>query len=496
MPSNLPGTQHEYSRRILHSLATLIFVAVCLLRPFRPAFSQENAQKGRVPNIVLILADDLGWTDLGCQGSKYYRTPNLDKLASEGVRFTTAYSACTVCSPTRAAVLTGQYPARLHITDWIAGHKRPFARLSVPDWTMHLPHETTTIAERLREAGYSTLHIGKWHLGGEEFGPTTHGFQTNIGGNDKGSPPSYFFPYERNNIRLPGLTEGHEGEYLNERLADETISWIESRKDKPFFVYLPHYAVHTPLQAPADAIEANKQRLIPGYPQQNPTYCSMVESLDAAVGKLTAKLAEWKLAENTIVVFTSDNGGLVLRDTTSNAPLRVGKGSAYEGGVRIPLIVRYPAAIMPAVNDTPVISMDLLPTLVELATGKAPGADQVDGVSLARVLTKNEKLAPRDLFWHYPHYHPGGATPYTAIRSGDWRLVEFFEDQHVELYNLKEDIGEKTDLAAKEPVKRDELRAKLQAWRKGVGAQLPTANPNFNPARDGEPAPNKKKAAK
>jgi arylsulfatase A-like enzyme len=452
-----------------------------------------------LPNIILILADDLGWTDLGCQGSKYYRTPNLDKLASEGVRFTTAYSACTVCSPTRAAVLTGQYPARLHITDWIAGSKRPFAKLSVPDWTMHLPHETTTIAELLRTAGYNTLHVGKWHLGGEEFGPTTHGFQTNIAGNDKGSPPSYFFPYERNNIKLPGLSEGKEGEYLNDRLTDEAIGWIESRREKPFFVYMPHYAVHTPLQAKAADIEANRQRLIPGYGQQNPTYCSMVESLDANVGRLLTKLDEWRLADNTIVIFTSDNGGLVLRETTSNLPLRVGKGSAYEGGVRVPLIVRYPAAVKPTVNDTPVMSIDLLPTLVDLTTGK-PAAVKTDGVSLARLLKGGKELAPRDLYWHYPHYHPGGATPYSAIRSGDWRLVEWFEDQHVELYNLRDDVGEKTDLAAKEPAKRDELRTKLHAWRMEVGAQLPTPNPDADAARDGEPPapknPAKKKAAK
>jgi arylsulfatase A len=343
------------------------------------------------------------------------------------VRFTTAYSACTVCSPTRAAVLTGQYPARLHITDWIAGHKRPFAKLSVPDWTMHLPHETTTIAEILKEAGYNTLHIGKWHLGGEKFGPTTHGFQTNIAGNDKGSPPSYFFPYERNNVKLPGLSEGREGEYLNDRLTNEAIRWIESRRDMPFFVYMPHYAVHTPLQAPVEAIEANKQRLIPGYGQQNPTYCSMVENLDTNVGRLLTKLDEWKLAENTIVVFTSDNGGLALRETTSNLPLRVGKGSAYEGGVRVPLIVRYPAAMKSAVNETPVMSIDLLPTLVELATRKVT-AVKTDGVSLAGLLKDGKQLARRDLYWHYPHYHPGGATPYSAIRSCDWRLVEWFED--------------------------------------------------------------------
>lgn len=455
-----------------------------------------GADAPRPPNIILILADDLGWTDLSCQGSKSYRTPHLDRLATEGVRFTTAYSACTVCSPTRAAVLTGQYPARLHITDWIAGHKRPFAKLSVPEWTMHLPPETTTIAEVLAAAGYATLSIGKWHLGDEKYGPLTHGFQTNIGGNDKGQPPSYFFPYERNNIQLPGLSKGAEGEYLTDRLTDEALSWIEQQKS-PFFVYFPHYAVHTPLQAPAAAIEEAKGRIQPGNPQQNPTYAAMIENLDQNIGRLLAKLGEWKLAENTIVVFTSDNGGLTLRDITSNLPLRAGKGSAYEGGVRVPLLIRYPAAVKPAVSDSPVLSIDLLPTLLDLA-GIAPApALSMDGVSLAGVLKGEEKLA-RELFWHYPHYHPGGATPYSAVRSGDWRLIEFFEDNHVELYNLKQDVAEKNDLAAKETSKRDELRARLKTWRTSVGAQLPTPNAKYDANRDEAPAGknSKKQAAK
>lgn len=463
--------------------------------------TSQAAEASRSPNIILILADDLGWTDLGCQGSKYYRTPNLDRLASEGVRFTNAYAACTVCSPTRAAVLTGQYPARLHITDWIAGHKRPFAKLSVPEWTMHLPTDKTTIAEVLRGCGYSTLSIGKWHLGEEQYGPLAHGFQTNIGGNDRGQPPSYFFPYERNNLKLPGLEKGKEGEYLNDRLTDEALRWIEQQKS-PFFVYFPHYAVHTPLQAPAASIEETTQRLQPGNPQQNPTYAAMIENLDQNVGRLLEKLKEWKLAENTIVIFTSDNGGLTLRDVTSNLPLRVGKGSAYEGGVRVPLIVRYPAAIKPAVNDTPVISVDLFPTLAHFGGAEPSQPLTVDGLNLSGLLTKGEKLAARDLYWHYPHYHPGGATPYSAVRSSDWRLVEFFEDNRLELYDLKNDVSEKIDLAAKETAKRNELHAKLKAWRTAVGAQLPTPNPMYDKARnEAPPAKNpaknpKKQAAK
>jgi arylsulfatase A len=461
------------------------------------------AESSRPPNIVLILADDLGWTDLGCQGSQFYRTPNLDRLATEGVRFTNAYAACTVCSPTRAALLTGQYPARLHITDWITGHKRPFAKLNVPDWTMHLPLETTTIAEVLQGLGYTTLSVGKWHLGGEKYGPLAHGFQTNIAGNDKGSPPSYFYPYQRNNQSLPDLESGKEGEYLNDRLTDEALRWMETRRDAPFFVYFPHYAVHTPLQAPAAAVAAAQERLRPEYPQLNPTYAAMIENLDYNVGRLLDKLNEWKLTADTIVIFTSDNGGLTLRNTTSNVPLRDGKGSPYEGGVRVPLIIRYPAAIKPAVNDTPVITVDLFPTLCDLTNAKPEQSLTLDGVSLAGMLTKGQPLPDRDLFWHYPHYHPGGATPYSAIRSGDWWLVEFFEDDRVELYHLKNDIGEKMDLAMTEPAKRDELRAKLKAWRTAVGAQLPTPNPMYDKDRDAGPAaknsgnqPPKKQAAK
>jgi arylsulfatase A-like enzyme len=469
------------------TFVTLGFVAFFTAVIVRQSACAAADSVARPPNIVLILADDLGGTDLGCQGSKYYRTPNLDRLAAEGVRFTSAYSACTVCSPTRAAVLTGQYPARLHITDWIAGHKRPFAKLSIPDWTMHLPHDKTTIAEILQGCGYATLSIGKWHLGEEKYGPLSHGFQTNIGGNDRGQPPSYFFPYERNGIQLPGLEKGQEGEYLTDRLTDEALAWIEAHQQAPFFVYFPHYAVHTPLQAPAKLSEENKNRQLPGYPQQNPTYAAMIENLDHNIGRLLAKLAESKLAENTIVIFTSDNGGLTLRDTTSNLPFRAGKGSAYEGGVRIPLIVRYPAAVKPAVNDTPVMSIDLFPTLSHFAGAEPTQPLTVDGVSLVGLLKNQKPLEQRDLFWHYPHYHPGGATPYSAIRSGDWRLVEFFEDDRVELYNLKNDVSEKTDLAAKEPAKRDELRAKLKAWRTAVGAQLPTPNPAYDKTKDEAP---------
>jgi arylsulfatase A-like enzyme len=450
------------------------------------------------PNVVLILIDDLGWTDLGCQGSQFYETPHIDRLAASGMRFTQGYSACTVCSPTRAAVLTGQYPARLRITDWIEGHKRPFAKLQVPDWTMHLPHETLTLAEIFQASGYATCHIGKWHLGGEEFWPTTHGFDRNVGGNHRGQPPSYFFPYEREGIKLPGLAEGKEGEYLVDRLTDEAIRFITSSKDQPFFLYLPHYTVHTPLQAKPELVAKYRSKAAqhPELPHHNAVYAAMIESLDDGVGRLLAALDELKLRDNTLVIFTSDNGGLL--SSTSNVPLRAGKGSAYEGGVRVPLIFSYPPVIAAgSASDVPAMSIDLAPTLVELCGLELAQPPKWDGVSLASSLKGGGGVQRDTLYWHYPHYHPGGASPYGAIRADDYRLVESYEDGKVELYNLKEDVGERHDLAAAQPAKRDELLARLRAWRGSVAAQMPSPNPAYDAAKDAaRPAAKSKKTQK
>ena len=455
------------------------------------------AADARPPNVILILIDDLGWTDLGCQGSAFYETPHIDRLAASGMRFTHAYSACTVCSPTRAAVLTGMYPARLHITDWIEGHKRPFAKLKVPDWTKHLPHETLTMAEVFRANNYATAHVGKWHLGGEEYWPTTQGFDVNIGGNHRGQPPSYFFPYERDAIKLPGLADGKEGEYLTDRLTDEAIGFINANRERPFFIYMPHYTVHTPLQAKPDLItkyRAKAERL-PDQPHRNAVYAAMIESLDEGVGRLMAALDELKLRENTIVIFTSDNGGLA--SSTSNVPLRAGKGSAYEGGVRVPLIFSYPRVIVAgSTSGTPAMSMDLLPTLVKLCGLKLPKQSAFDGINLAPALIQSGAIIRDALYWHYPHYHPGGATPYGAVRAGDWRLVEFYETSKVELYHLKVDVGEKNDLAAAEPAKRDQLLGMLQKWRESVKAQMPTPNPDYNAAKDAARPTKKAKKSK
>jgi len=442
-----------------------------LLAGFLPGF---QAAPARPPNVILVLVDDMGWTDLACFGSGFYETPAVDRLAAGGMRFTQAYSACTVCSPSRASLMTGKYPPRVNITDWIPGHKRPKARLKVPEINLQLALEEVTVAEVLKENGYATASVGKWHLGGPAFFPDKQGFDLNIGGCDKGQPPSYFSPY-----RIPTLQDGERGEYLTDRLALEAVRFIEANRDRPFFLYLPHYAVHTPLQGKKDVIEKYRARAKPGAGQGNAVYASMVESVDDAMNRILSKLDELRISERTVILFTSDNGGLLR--STSNEPLRAGKGSAYEGGVRVPLIVKWPGVTKPgSACDVPVISPDLFATILEIAGAKGapPG---IDGESLVPLLRQGVGLRREAIFWHYPHYHPGGATPYGAVRKGDLKLIEFYEDGHLELYNLKEDIGEKKDLAADLPVKAKELRELLAKWRAEVGARMPTPNPDYDP---------------
>ncbi len=451
----------------------------------------------RHPNVILILVDDMGQTDLSCYGSRFYETPNIDQLAKEGVRFTNGYAACTVCSPTRAALLTGKYPARLHLTDWIAGHERPHAKLKIPDWQKFLPFEEITLAEQFKSAGYATASIGKWHLtpglkdGDEAYYPDKHGFDVNIGGYHRGQPPRYVSPYG-----IPTLKDGPAGEFLSDREAKEAVGFIKANKDKPFFIYLPHYAVHQPIAGKPDVVAKFKAKAAqtPDLRQKNATYAALVTSVDEALGTIRAALKELKLEDDTIIVFTTDNGGLL--PTTDNAPLRAGKGSAYEGGVRVPLIVYWPGVTKPGtVEATPAVSVDLYPTLLEM-TGVKPLQSLVDGVSLAPLLKTGAKPDREAIFWHYPHYHPGGATPYSAIRSGDYRLVHFYEDGRDELYDLAQDIGETKDLAAAQPERAKALRTRLDAWLKSVDAQLPSANPAFDPGADDAGKAKGKKAAR
>lgn len=447
------------------------------MRFFLPVFvllaaacSLSGAEK---PNIIIFLIDDLGATDLGCTGSKYYETPNIDRLAKDGCRFTNCYSACTVCSPSRAAMITGKYPARLHITDWIAGHNRPNARLAIPDWTKELPKPEKTIAQHLGAAGYRTCAIGKWHL--SPGGPAAHGFDIAIADNHKGQPDSYLSPYKN-----PNLPDGPPGESLTHRLTEEAVKFIETKSDKPFFLYLAHFAVHTPLGGLPDVVAKYEEKAKITTPQGKAKYAAMIAGVDDSVGRIRARLADLKIADNTLIIFTSDNGGLL--GSTANLGMRAGKGSAYEGGVRVPGMIYWPGVSrVGAESATPVITMDWFATALDAAGVKA----QSEGMSV-RSLLKSELVPMRPLFWHYPHYHPGGATPYSAIRSGDLRLVHFYEDDHDELYDLKKDPEEKHDLSATEGDLRNELRRQLDAWLKETGAQFPTPNSRYNAEQDAQ----------
>ncbi len=437
-------------------------------------------------NFIFILVDDLGWTDLGCYGSAFYETPNIDTLARQGMKFKNAYVAAPVCSPSRASILTSKYPARLHLTDWIPGRKQwPTAKLLVPQFNQQLDLEELIIPQALKPAGYVSASIGKWHLGDEPFYPEKHGFNLNIAGTRRGSPVSYFGPFD-----LPGLQTGQKGEYLTDRLNQEALKFIVENRERPFFLYLAHFTVHIPLQAKEELIAKYQRKSVtPGQGHHNPIYAAMIESLDQGVGEIMKKLDELNIAERTVVFLTSDNGGLLYEGNrkeavTSNRPLRAGKGHLYEGGIREPLIVRWPAVVRPGtICDVPVTSTDYFPTILEMA-GIARDPSQVfDGVSIVALLRQTEGSASRALYWHYPHYSNQGGAPSSAVREGPYKLIEFFEDGRLELYNLEKDVGERDDLAAREPTKAAELHQKLKQWRASLNAQMPALNPNYDPSQ-------------
>lgn len=444
-------------------------------------------------NVVFFLIDDLGWRDLGCNGSDYYKTPNIDRLAKEGVRFTDAYAACTVCSPTRAAIMTGKYPARLLLTQWLpsgrwsrTGHKMKEGR-----YISNLPLEEVTIAEALRQHGYKTAFMGKWHLGTETYYyPEHQGFDVNIAGRDYGAPGSYFFPFT-GKWRIPSTGKtlhkkqplsGKKGDYLADRLAEEAEEFIRSNAENPFFMMLSHYAVHTPLQGKPDKVA--KYEAVPETKRQGkPAYAAMVESVDDSVGRVTGVLRELGLEENTLVIFTSDNGGFA--GATSNAPLRANKGSNYEGGLRVPAVIKWPGSGKGGrTSSVPITSTDFYPTILA-ATGQALRPHQhVDGVNLTPLLRGNGQVKREALFWHYPHYnrHPQNF-PAGVIRSGDWKLMQAFETGEVSLFNLKEDIGETKNLALKHPKRAKRMLAKLKRWQQEVGAESMRINPEHQSKR-------------
>lgn len=453
------------------------------------------------PNIVFILADDLGWSDLASYGSTFHETPHLDRLATQGMRFTQAYAASNVCSPTRASILTGRYPARVGITDWLPGRKsRPEDRLLPPALPDHLALAEVTLAETLRAAGYRTASVGKWHLGEKpEHYPEHQGFDLNFGGSGKGHPPSYFSPH-----RLPNFPDGPAGEHLDDRLTREAGDFMQrtAAEGRPFLLYLTHYSPHTPLQAKPELIAKYQAKLAAQPPagpaiaqhpqdgsvravQSHVTYAAMIETLDTSIGRLVAQLDELGLRENTIIVFTSDNGGLSTMEgsPTSNLPLRAGKGWAYEGGVRVPLLVAWPARI-PAgrLSDEVVTSPDFFPTLLDLAGIPAQAAAHVDGRSFAPALAPQPvSSAARPIYWHYPHYSNQRGKPHGAVRAGRWKLIEWFEDGRTELFDLAADLAESADLSATQPEVARELLGQLRAWRENVGARMPTPNPNHRP---------------
>ncbi len=442
-----------------------------------------------LPNIVFILADDLGWADLGCQGSTFHQTPHIDALARQGMRFTDAYAAASICSPARASILTGKYPARLHLTDWLPGRKdMPSQKLLRPVIEQQLPLQERTLAEWLKPAGFVTGILGKWHLGANGFGPEQQGFDFCIGGSQGGTPPTFFYPYrtaQTPNFQVKGLEHGAEGEYLTDRLTAEAEKFIDANKEKPFFLYFPHFAVHIPLSAKPALVE--KYKTVAPSAQSNAIYAAVLESLDESVGRLMRKLEDANLADNTIFVFTSDNGGLSVKEgpntpATSNLPLRAGKGHLYEGGIRVPLIIRWPGVVHAgSVCSTPVSTIDFLPTFLEALGVKPSTNDVVDGVSLVPLLKESGTLARTNLFWHYPHYSNQGGKPSGAIRSGDFKLIEFYEDGAQELYNLKEDLSETNNLAGAQPKLASQLQARLDAWRRSTKAQMPLPNPDYNP---------------
>lgn len=460
-------------------LLTGLLVAACPV---------ERAE-ARAPNLVFILADDLGWSDLGCYGSDLHETPNLDRLAREGVRFTQAY-AMSVCSPTRAALLTGRHAARLHYTIWREGALTPSRdqKLLPPPAISDLPHSETTLAEALKAASYLTLHVGKWHLGDADHSPETHGFDLNIGGTHWGAPATYFHPFSgpfgqaREFRYVPGLGLGRAGDYLTDRLTDEALKLIDAAGNRPFFLNLWYHNPHTPIEGKPKLVEKYRAKIRPGLRHQNANYAAMIETLDENVGRILARLQKRRLADRTLVIFASDNGGTIIQhrgqQVTDNWPLRSGKGSLYEGGIRVPLLVRLPG-ITPRgqVCEAPVTCTDFFPTLLELCVEHADAQLQslgpLDGVSLVRLFKAPRTSLDRDtLFFHYPHYYMT-TTPVSAVRQGDWKLLEYFEDGRAELYNLRDDPGEQTDLAEAQPERTALLRGRLRGWRTEVGAQLP-----------------------
>jgi len=468
------------------------------------------AAREKQPNILFILADDLGWRDLSCTGSTFYESPNIDRIAQKGINFTQGYATCQVSSPSRASIMTGKYTARHGITNWIGEASGEdwrrlgrHSKLLPASYTWQLSPEDTTLPEALRKHGYKTFMAGKWHLGGEGSYPEDHGFDINIGGHAAGSPPGgYFSPYKN-----PKMEDGPAGENLSIRLAKETASFIETHtkknKKQPFFAYLSFYAVHAPLQTteanwryfrdkavkenlPEEAFKFDRTLPVRQI-QDNPVYAGLIRQMDDAVAIVLNKLEELGLDKNTIIVFTSDNGGVSSGDAyaSSNLPLRGGKGRQWEGGFRVPLLIQYPGCKTPGtLCDVPVTGADFFPTFLDMADLPLLPEQHLDGVSIRPLLLEGKTITPRALYWHYPHYGNQGGEPSSVIRDGDWKLIHYYEDDRDELYNLRIDETEMEPLNAQYPEKTEYLSKKLAVWLTDVGALLPVPDPQYDPVEE------------
>jgi arylsulfatase A-like enzyme len=439
---------------------------------------RAGARDKNRPNVVFILADDLGWGQVRCYGNGFYETPNIDRLAAEGVRFTDAYAACPVCSPTRASIMTGKYPARLHITDFVAGGDFPHERLRQPDWQKYLPLEEFTIAELFKKQGYVTASFGKWHLSTAKLPPESAPYDPDKQGFDE------TFICEKPSSKQDPESDAHHVEEITQR----SLAFLDKRKDGPFFLLMAHCSIHAPIMSKARLIEKHKGKPGADRPENNPVIAAMMEELDGSVGRVLRKLDELKLADNTIVVFFSDNGG--LEADAKQTLLRSGKANLYEGGIRVPLILRWPGVVTPGNTcNEPVISTDFFPTFRDVLQVKDAGKGPIDGVSLLPLLTRTGSLNRPAIYWHYPHYHGSSIGPGGAVRAGDYKLIEWFDesihaDRHrLELYNLKDDRGERNDLAARMPAKAEQMRRMLELWRYDVGAQVMSPNPDYNPKK-------------
>lgn len=477
------------------------FIAAFLL-----VFITTNVKAQKKPNILFILADDLGWKDLGCTGSEYYETPHIDRIAAQGMRFTQSYAACQVSSPSRASILTGKYPVRHGITNWIGEpsgeawrNRGRHSKLLPAEYAHSLSDTEVTLPEVLRTAGYATFLAGKWHLGGEGSTPEDHGFDINIGGHEAGGPypGGYFSPYGN-----PKMADGPKGEELNIRLARETAKFMEECRNRPFFAFLSFYAVHAPIETTEVNWRHFRDKAVEGgvpesgfdiegvlpvrQRQDNPVYAGLIRQMDDAVGVVLDKLSELGLDENTLVIFTSDNGGVCSGDdyATSNRPLRGGKGQPWEGGLRVPLLVRYPGNC-PANSecDTPVSGIDFYPTLLNMISVALPGEQELDGIDFSPLL-RSEKVARRALYWHYPHYGNQGGAPSSVIREGDWKLIRYYEDNRYELYDLVADPAENRPVNESYPRKLARLQRKLAGWLRHTEALFPVPDPQHDPAKE------------